>query len=337
MDSQATPPHDPFVPLLAWPGRRPSLPELATWHEALRGAVATMIPLDLFACWLYPSRGGSILVGPKELAADHIIVPLAEPLVAQEALFALEDRMLAGGYASAMAVPIRSEVQDVGLVVVASFAKDAYQLTQLRTLYRVAAQLSTSCRRLAAQPWIVPLPAGEDRNAVIAGVTEGLLDAMDRAKDGGDLVQLASDALANQLPHDRLELVASAPAPDCWAIVGLDRTASPLIRLEPEVGDAIDGLVHRLGARELVRVHDLLAIEAEWPAATDARGAQRLHSVLAARLQVGHEFVGWLWIASETPGWFREEDEAVARLAARILAPRVAAWEARAELSGAWG
>jgi hypothetical protein len=51
---------------------------------------------------------------------------------------------------------------------------------------------------------------------------------------------------------------------------------------------------------------------------------------------VAGEFVGWLALASETPNWFSADDEPVARLGARILAGRVAAWQARAELAGAW-
>jgi transcriptional regulator with GAF, ATPase, and Fis domain len=327
---------DLFVPVLAWLGRRPSLAELRTWHEALRAAVANLMPVDLLACWLYPTRGGSVLVGPAALADDQLVAPPAEPLVAQEALFALEDRIARGGYRSVMAIPIRAEVQDVGLLVVGSFKADAYELASQRALHRVSAQIAISCRRLAAQSWVIPNPASEERNAIIAGVTEGLLDAMARARDGSELVQLCSDALANQIPHDRLELLAAAPAPDCWTLLGLDRTAAPRLRVDADVGDAIDGLVHYFGAREILRIGDLRTIERTWPASADLRGAERVRSVLAARLEVAGEFVGWLTMASETADWFRTDDEPVVRLAARILAARVAAWEARAELAGAW-
>lgn len=323
-----------FVPVLAWPGRRPSHAELATWHEALRHAVANEMPVDLVACWLYPSRGGHVLVGPSGLLDDGIVPPPAEPLVSQEGLFALEDRVTGAGYRSAMAVPIRAEVQDVGLLLVASFSDDAYTLGSQRTLHRIGALLATSCRRLAAQSWVVPAPASDERTAIVAGVTEGLLDAMGRARDGAELVQLCSDALANQLPHDRLELVAAAPAPECWTLVSLDRTAAPRIHLDQAMVDAIDAMIHHFGGRELLRVSDLRAVDLSWPGAADPRGGDRVHGVVAARLDVGGEFVGWLCLASESSGWFRDEDEPVARLAARILAPRVAAWEARAELAG---
>ena len=336
MDPEITSARNLFVPVLAWPGRRPSLAELRTWHEALRAAVANLMPVDLLACWLYPARGGSVLVGPSALAADDFEPPAAEPLVAQEALFSVEDRIIESGYRSVMAIPIRAEVQDVGLLVVGSFKTGAYQLASQRALHRVALQIATSCRRLAAQPWVIPSPAGDERTAITAGVTEGLLDAMARSRDGSELVQLCSDALTNQLPHDRLELLAAAPAPECWTLLGLDRTGAPRLRLESEAADAIDGLVHHFGARELLRIGDLRTIDRVWPASSDLRGAERVRSVLAARLEVAGEFVGWLGLASETPNWFRAEDEAVARLGARILAGRVAAWQARAELAGAW-
>jgi hypothetical protein len=336
MDHDPVPPSDLFVPVLAWPGRRPSLPELSTWHEALRGSVGNLMPVDLLACWLYPSRGGSVLVGPPALAADDVMPPPAEPLVSQEGLFAIEDRFLRAGYKAVMAVPIRAEVQDVGLLVAASLTEGAYQLGSHRSLHRVAAQLATSFRRLAAQPWVIPNPAGDERNTIVAGVTVGLLEAMARGRDGGELVQLSSDALANQIPHDRLELLAAAPAPDCWTLLGLDRSPAPRNRVDPDAIDTIDALVHHFGARELLRLGDLRAIDRAWPASADFRSAERLRSVLAARLEVGGEFVGWLCLGSETVDWFRDEDESVARIAAGILAPRVAAWQMKAELAGAW-
>lgn len=336
MDAPGATPLEAFVPVLTWAGSRPSLAEIHTWHEALHDAVASLMPAELVACWLYPARGGAVLVGPPSLTAEVLSPPLAEPLVPQEGLFALEDQLRAGGYQSAMAIPIRAEVQDVGLLLVGAFTENAYTLYDQRNLHRVAAQLSTCCRRLASYPWVRPRAAGTDHNSTVTGVTEGLLEAMRRARNGSDLVQLASDALAIQLPHDRLELIAVAPAPDCWALLGGERGTVTSLTLDHEATDAIDSLMHKLGSRSLGRVDDLRDLDARWPSANGSRAADRMHGVLAARLEVGDELVGWLWFGSETPGYFRDEDEAVARLAAELLAPRVAAWAARAELAGAW-
>ena len=327
---------DAFVPVLTWARARPSLAELNTWHEALQSEVAALMPAELVACWLYPARGGAVLIGPASLTGDMLVPPVAEPLVAQEALFALEDQLQAAGYQSVIALPIRAEMQDVGLLLVGTLTADAYRLSDQRTLHRFASQLAGCCRRLAAYPWVRPRPVGLDHNGTVAGVTEGLLEAMRRARHGGDLVQLASDALTLQLPHDRLELIAVAPAPDCWALLGGERGAVASLSLDHTAADAIDGLVHRLGSRSVGRIGELRDIDVRWPVTTDPRVADRLHAVLAARLEVGDELVGWLWFGSEASDYFREEDESVARLAAELLAPRVAAWAARAELAGAW-
>lgn len=334
--------HDPspleaFVPALAWPGRRPSLAELATWHEALRDAVGQILPLDLLACWLLPSRGGTLLLGPTALGADDVALPAAEPLLPQEGIFALEDRLRSGGYRSVLAVPIRSEVQDVGILAVARFGPEEYTLADQRTLHRVAAQLATTFRRLAAQPWITPAAPSDDRATRTANVVEAVLEAMERARTGSDLVQLASDAIGALVPHDRFEVVAVAPAPDCWAQVGADDLPGGTGHVNPQDLDRIDALVHHLGWRETARLDDLRSLALDWPGGHDRRQAERQRSLCAARLEVSGELVGWLWLGSETTAWFGDVDEEVVRLLARLLAARVATWTARAELAGTWG
>jgi GAF domain-containing protein len=337
MNTDHPPPLGAFVPALAWPGRRPSLAELGTWHEALCDAVGHLMEVDLLGCWLLPNRGTPLLIGPPELAQDRIVVPEAEPLVPQEGLFALEDRIRSAGYHSVMAVPIRSEVQDVGILVVGRFEGEGYRIDELRALHRVAAQLATSFRRLASQPWITPAVPSEDRTAMVAGVAEALLDAVDRARHGADLVQLASDAIGAQVPHDRFELVAVAPAPDCWALLSREGLPSETVQLEAAHLDQIDGIVHHLGSQEAGSITDLHALGLNWPGPNDRRIALRQRSLLGARLEVGGELVGWLWLGHDQEGWFSEADQSVVRLTARILASRVATWTARHELAGAWG
>lgn len=337
MSTDESAPFEAFVPTLVWPGRRPSLAELATWHEALRDAVAQVVPLDLLGCWLLPSRGGSVLVGPPGLTADKLAIPSAEPLLTQESLFALEDRLQAAGYHATMAVPIRSEVQDVGLLVVGRFGEEPYSLADLRALHRVAAMLSTTCRRLAAQAWITPAAPVEERTAVVAAVTESLLDAIDRSRGGSDLVQLTSDAIGALLPHDRLELVAVAPAPDCWATLGDEGLRRRGIQLSPADLDRIDALVHHIGSRDICRIDNLQHLGLEWPGDDGRRVGAAEQSLCAARLEIGGEMIGWLWLGHDAPGWFRDTDEDTVRLVARLLASRVATWTARHELAGAWG
>lgn len=335
MPSHDAHPPDALVPVLTWAGRRPSLAELSTWHLALTHTVAGLVAADLVTLWLYPSRGGAVLLGPSDLPTDRLPPPPAEPLVGQEALYALEDTVRAAGYPSVMAVPIRAEMQDVGLLLVGSLRPDAHTLTDLRVLHRVASELSTPCRRLAAFAWVVPAPVADERTAIIAAVTEGVLEAMGRAREGGDLVQLVSDALSNQVPHQHCELIAAAPAPDCWALLSSSRSLSTRLRLDAESTDAVDALVYHFGSQPVGRIADLRVTETPWPALPGTTHGW-VRSLIAARLDIGDEFVGWLCLGSDTPNWFHEEDEAVVQLAARILAPRVAGWSAKAELRGAW-
>ncbi len=236
-----------------------------------------------------------------------------------------------------MAIPVRNEVQDVGLLVVGRFGDEEYTLEHQRSLHRVAAALSTSMRRLAAQPWITPAPASEERIPMVAGITEALLDAVDSARSGSDLAQLASDAIGAQLPHDRLEILSVAPAPDCWAMLGTEGLPGRTMQIDPDDLDRVDAMVYHLGGRSSVRIADLRTESLQWPASLDQRNADRQRAMLAARMEVGGELVGWLWLGSSSPGWFQETDEEVARLVARLLASRVATWSARHELAGAWG
>lgn len=279
-------PADTFIPVLAWPGRRPTFGELGTWYEALAEAVAVALPCDLVACWILPSRGGSVLVGPSGLAGSDLAIPAAEPLLGHEAVFALEDRLQAAGYRSALVVPIRSEVQDVGVLALGAFAPDRFDLSAHRALTRIAAQLAPSCRRLAAEPWIAPARTSEDAVATAAAVTEALLDAMDRGRTGADLVQLVSDALSDALPHDRLDIVAVAPAPECWAQLSHDGARRHVLPSATAI-DRIDAIVHHLGYHPTGRIADLAAEELAWPDGPDQRGADRARALLAARLSVG--------------------------------------------------
>lgn len=324
---------EPFIPILPWTGRRPSLADLSSWHEALSDSIAVLLPFDLMACWLYPTRGGSVLIGPVQLAQDRLVLPGAEPLVGQEEIFRVEDRIRLAGYQSVLAVPIRDDTQDVGLLLVAGFTGQLYDFDSQRTLYRIASEMMPTCRRLAAHLWL-SLPGRDDDTESRSAITDRILDATNRARDGADLVQLASDALAPFLAHDRLDLIAVAPAPECWALLAPQHVR---VQLTPRTeSDRIERIVAACADNDLVRISDTPAQGLIWPAAGDQRGADRLRSLLAVRLEVGGAVIGWLWLGSETPGWFRNEDEEIARHAARLIGPSVAGWMARTEQAGVW-
>src|SRR5690606_18798377 len=141
-----------------------------------------------------------------------------------------------------------------------------------------------------------------------------------------DLAQLVSDAIGVQLPHDRLDILAVAPAPDCWAMLGTDGITGRTLQIDATDLDRVDALIYNLGGEPTVRIADLREVGLQWPGSFDGRNADRQRALLAARMEVGGELVGWLWLGSSSPGWFQETDQEVARLAARLLASRVATW-----------
>ena len=85
------------MPLLR-PGDDPADPlTLVTWYQALSSALASDVPHDLLGFWLYPSSGGSVLLGPAELAADRLAVP-EPPAVGRGQLALLEEIVQGAGY-----------------------------------------------------------------------------------------------------------------------------------------------------------------------------------------------------------------------------------------------
>lgn len=328
-------PHD-FVPVLGWPGHRPSLEDIRTWFEALTGAVATTLPNDLLAGWILPNDGDPVLLGPAELSADHLQLPHAHPLIHQESLFGLEDRVRRAGFRSVIAVPVREGARDVGILVIASFADDRYDRLTLRTVHRLADAIAPTCGRLARRPWLAPMPVTEDPDRITCAVVTAMLEAIDRSRTIADLVQLTSDVLGGQMPHDRIEIISPVSpvgSTGGWSLLSL---ADGLAVIDPGVVAArrIEALTQHLGGRIATRVGSLGEEGLAWPAAPEALRGGAVNSMVAARLEVAGEFLGWLCFGGERRGWFRPDDEEVAILAARLVAPRVAAWLARTQGKG---
>src|SRR5712692_8767191 len=96
-------PAELLVPLLRTEGGAPDPVAIATWYLALGSA------------------GGVVLVGPQALAADRIGVPLPNPQLLQDDLFSLEQILRRAKYSSALAVPVRHDGRDVGVMLFGSF------------------------------------------------------------------------------------------------------------------------------------------------------------------------------------------------------------------------
>lgn len=319
-------PHLPgkFAPVLQWSGLRPTLGAMRTWYEALSGAVTSLLPHDLFAAWLLPETGDPVLLGPADLTDDDIRLPVADPLIVMEGLFGLEDHVAAAGFRSAMAVPIRAGGRDVGLLLLGSLVADRYDRAALRTLHRVAADLGPSCGALAAHPWLRPVPVSE--GDATGALLIGLLGAAERSRSPGDLLSLTSDILAEQLPHDRIEIITDLRQPEGWGVFSHFEDG---VMADPGVVTMrrTEALVHHFGYQATIAIPDADAIGLGWPTRPARPRWGGGGAILATRLEAAGEWVGWLCVGSDSPAWFRPDDTATLTLAGRMLAPTIAAWK----------
>jgi hypothetical protein len=291
----------------------------------MTAAVAADLPHDLFAGWLLPEDGGEpVLLGPLALAHDDLQLPTAAPVVAQDGLFALEDRLQAAGYRSAMAVPIRAGARDAGILLLGSFEADRYDRTALRTLYRIAGDIATSCGRLAAHPWVRPVPPAE--GDVTGALLIGLLGAAERSRSPADLLALTSDVLSELLPHDQVEIIIAHQPPEGWRLFSHSPDG---VLSDPGVVAMrrTDALVHHFGDAPTLLIADARAVGLGWPTPSARARWGEGRAMMVTRLEVAGERLGWLCLGSDCPGWFREEDLSTLALAGRMLTPRVAAWK----------
>jgi hypothetical protein len=288
-------------------------------------AAAAAIPHDLFAGWLLPADGGEpVLLGPLALAHDDLRLPIAAPLVPQEGLFALEDRLQAAGFRSAMAVPIRAGARDAGILLLGSFEADRYDRSALRTLHHLAADIGASCGLLAAHPWVRPVAPtpGEVTGALLIG----LLGAAERSRSPADLLALTSDVLSELLPHDQVEIIIDQQQPDGWRLFS---HCPDEVLADPGVVAMrrTDALVHHFRDVATLVIEDARTLGLGWPTPSARARWGEGRAMMVTRLEVAGERLGWLCLGSDCPGWFREADLPTLALAGRMLTPRVAAWK----------
>ena len=91
--------------------------------------MAAEIPHELFALWAYPASGGVLLLGPEAMAESRLVLPEPTPHLTQDQLFELEQVLRRAQYASAIAMPIRESVRDVGVLLIGAFAPGQFGRT----------------------------------------------------------------------------------------------------------------------------------------------------------------------------------------------------------------
>lgn len=207
--SAPAPRGEPLVPLLQAEQGLADPDALATWHAALSHALSTDLPHDLLGLWLYPSHGGSVLLGPEGLAQDDLPVPLPGPQIDPAQMSMLATIVRDAGYDSVLSVPIRSGRRDVGLILAADLRAERYGEAEELVLETVAQRLSPMLGRMA-RLWSATGEASPE-----AARVEALVDAVVRAGEHAGTPQLylseLSRALEPLLPHDHLELLLAEP------------------------------------------------------------------------------------------------------------------------------
>jgi GAF domain-containing protein len=323
---------EPLVPILRVEQALGDPVALATWHEALSDSLSVDVPHDLLGLWLYPAEGGSVLLGPAELAADDLKVPLPAPQLERRQLAVLEEIVGDAGYRSSACLPVRFGRRDVGLMLVAGLRPGQYPESALVTLTSVSRRLAPAFGRMARQWNAVHGEAG-DRAHRTAGLVDALAEAAEHAATPQRYVAALSRALEPLLPHDQLELLLADPAGarhyrltehaggPLWAdpslILGRD-VLEPAALMNPQ------GLVLLPDACRNPR----------WPrgyfTATEPAGAE-LRALVGARFAGPGGLVGYLLAGSVGPDLYEEDDGVLLARVGKLIGAQVAA------LAGAGG
>jgi hypothetical protein len=312
----------PMVPLLPLDETRLDADVLATWHMALSGSLATDLPHDLLALWLY-TPAGPVLVGPEALAADGLVPPPAAPHVASDAVEQFAGIFERAQYLETLVQPVAYGRSDVGLLVCASFAPSDRREARRDLLLDVAQQLAPMLARLARQ-WAQTEVQTREVGATADGAS--LLDALNAvtphdATPAG-LLQPLLRALDAALPHDAAVLLVPGTLADSWYRLSEHRTGplwqDPACHVEDHVLRAL-GL-----ATERAAVLSGAADPAAWTRLLPELNAVPA-SVLSVPLQLGHRYVGQLVLAAADPDRYAGSERRLASAVAPYLAARTEA------------
>ena len=324
-------PGDPrplLVPLLSTEDGPPDSAAVAAWQLALSNLIGVEVPHDLLGLWLFPTRGGVVLLAPAELGQDRITLPLPSPFLHQHELYDLEERIRHAGYRSAIAVPVRGSERDLGLALFANLDPGSYGVVQALRLDGLVRDLVPTFQALSAAPPLA-VSTGTMPAVTPGNLSEVVARAAAEARTGPELLRLVSGVIQPMLPHERLEVALTGARPGRWALLS---GAPPGARWGggeagpgDQPGGAVEALLARAQADGTLLVQDLKAAGLVWPghAGWVGRGAQRVRAVLGAELRLAEALPAWLLVGGAAPNSFRPADrETIARVAP-VVALRV--------------
>jgi hypothetical protein len=309
-----------LVPVLPTEAGPPDAVSVAAWHLALSNLIGVVAPHDLLALWLFPMRGGVMLLAPSELAADQIELQAPEGRLSQHALLTLEERIRRAGYKSVLAVPVRGPARDLGLALFARLEAGHLGPPEAIRLHAVVQQLVPTFLALVEAP---PLA----RTAPLVVTETNVVEAVARAAAEGrtvpEVLRLVSGALHALVPHELLDVAALRGAEGSWTLLSEAHEGCGAGETAADVAQAIARLVARAAPAGILMVSDLREAGLRWPAYQDSRRVTLVRSVAGVRLTTAGAADAWLLVGGQAPGMYRDPDLAVLRSIAPVVAIRV--------------
>ena len=314
---------EPLVPILRADAQVDPV-ALTTWHQALSNTLSVEVPHDLMALWLYPSQGGVALIGPAELAADDLPIPVPSPHLTSEQISQIEAIVIAAGYASATCLPIRFGRRDVALLLVADLRAGCYAAPERVLLQCVAQRIAPMLGRIARQ-WVPTESSSSRQQERIAGLLHAVALANREVASPQRFLAAVSRGLTPLLPHDHIELLVPNVAADEYFRLG-EHPGGPLwsdpsltiSRQHLDIAAIFDNQPELLVADTYE--------DARWPrgflTAAEAGGSD-IRAVVGAQLSFGGGSVGYLLVGSVGPEIYGNDDVELLALLAGLVSPQV--------------
>ena len=314
---------EPLVPILRADAQVDPV-ALTTWHQALSNTLSVEVPHDLMALWLYPSQGGVGLVGPAELAADDLPVPLPSPHLTSEQISDIEKIVLTAGYASVTCLPVRFGRRDVALLLVADLQAERYGAAERVLLQCVAQRVAPMLGRIARQ-WVPAESSSSRQQERIAGLLHAVALANRETASPQQFIAAVSRALTPLLPHDHIELlVPNAPADEYFRLgehPGGPLWSDPSLTISRQHLD----IATIFDNQSELLVADTYE-DGRWPRgfliAAEAGGSD-IRAVVGARLSFGGGAVGYLLVGSVGPEIYGDDDVELLALLAGLVSPQL--------------
>jgi GAF domain-containing protein len=314
-----------LVPILKAEEAKADPVALATWHEALSNTVGVEVPHDLMGLWLYPSQGGSVLVGPAELAEDDLVVPTPAPYLKPEQLSTMEQIVVGAGYHSAICLPIGFGKRDVGLLLVADLQPGRYGAVERVVLQCVAQRVGPMLGRIARQ-WTPTSGESSRQQERIAGLLETVAQANVAGATPQTFVAAVSSGLAPLLPHEHMELIIQNESEQQYFRLG--EHPGGAVWVDPSLvisRDHLD-LAAIFGENSRLLVADTYEDD-RWPrgflTAAEPAGAD-IRALVGTRLNLRGNTTAYLMVGSIGPDLYADEDVELLVLLGGLMLPQIA-------------